>query len=292
MNRNPKWRPLQVNVMPYSPTQVIRPPSFSFGTLGQHLTRLMQFRDLLFALTLHRINVRYKQSVLGYCWAILHPVLLMLIYTVIFSRFVRVATDGMPYTLFAFSALLPWTFFSSGMSGATSGLVAHSHLVLKVYFPREILPLSYVFAALADFVLASFVLVTLMFYYGVSITANILWGIPAILTLTVFLTGLALFASAFQVRFRDVGMALPLVLQLWMFATPVVYSLASVPTKLRFLYDLNPMVGIVETFRGAVLHGVSADWGLLGDAFAVSAMVTIGAYVWFKHVEATFADII
>jgi lipopolysaccharide transport system permease protein len=278
--------------MPYSSAQIIRPPSFSFGTLGQHLTRLIQFRDLLFVLTLHRINVRYKQSILGYFWAILHPVLLMLLYSLIFSRFIRVSTDGMPYAVFAFSALLPWTFFSNGISGASIGLASNSHLLLKVYFPREILPLSYVFAAFADFVMASFVLTVLMVYCGVSITANILWAIPAILTLTVFLTGLALLASAFQVRFRDVGMALPLVLQIWMFATPVVYSLASVPAKLRFWYDFNPMVGIVETFRGAVLHGASADWGLLGGSFAISAIVTVGAYIWFKHVEATFADII
>jgi lipopolysaccharide transport system permease protein len=135
MSRNPGWRPLRVNVMPNSPAQIIRPPSFSLGTLGQHVTRLMQYRDLLFVLTLHRISVRYKQSILGYCWAILHPVLLMLIYTVIFSRFIRVPTDGMPYTVFAFSALLPWTFFSNGMSGATIGLVSHSHLLFSPLSP-------------------------------------------------------------------------------------------------------------------------------------------------------------
>jgi len=278
--------------MPKNPAQIIRPPSFSFGMLRQHLTRLVQFRDLLYVLTVHRINIRYKQSILGYCWAILHPALLVLIYTVMFSRFVRVPTDGMPYALFAFSALLPWTFFSNGMSGATIGLVSHSHLLLKVYFPREILPLSYVFAALADFLTASGVFAMLMLYYGVSVTINVLWAIPAILTLTVFLTGLTLLTSAFQVRFRDVGVALPLVLQVWMFATPVVYSLASVPAKLRFWYDFNPMVGIVETFRGAVLHGASANWTLLGGSFAISLTLAVGAYIWFKHVEATFADII
>jgi lipopolysaccharide transport system permease protein len=278
--------------MSYRPIQIIEPPSFSFGTLGQHLTRLMEFRDLLYTLALHRINVRYKQSILGYCWAILHPVLLMLIYTIIFSRLVRIPTHGVPYAVFAFSALLPWTFFSNGVSGATMGLVSHSNLLLKVYFPREIVPLSYVFAALADFVMASVVLAILMLYYGVSVTANIFWIIPAIVTLTMFLSGLALLVSAFQVRFRDVGMAMPLLLQLWMFATPVIYSLASVPKQLRFWYDFNPMVGIVETFRGAILHGASPDWGLLCGSFALSLAVTIAAYIWFKHVENNFADII
>jgi lipopolysaccharide transport system permease protein len=216
----------------------------------------------------------------------------MVIYTVIFSRFVQLPSRGVPYTVFAFSALLPWTFFSTGLSTATMGLVSHSNLLLKVYFPREIIPLSYVFAAFADFLLASLVLSILMLYYRVPITPRILWTIPAIATMTVFLTGLALLVSAFQVRFRDVGLAMPLVLQIWMLASPVVYSLASVPVKLRGWYDVNPMVGIVETFRRALLQGASPDSGLLGWSFAVSLATAFGAYVWFKHVEKTFADII
>jgi lipopolysaccharide transport system permease protein len=274
------------------PVQVIRPRSFSVWAIGQHLTRLMQFRDLLYTLTLHRISLRYKQSVLGYFWAILHPVLLMLIYTTIFSRFVKVPTDGAPYTVFAFSALLPWTLFSNGLTGATMGLPAHSNLLSKVYFPREILPLSYVLAAFVDFLMACVVLFLLMFHYGISPSAGALWAIPAILTLTVFLIGTALFASAVQVRFRDVGMALPLVLQLWMFATPVVYSLSSVPRSLRFLYDLNPLVAVMESFREALLHGAAPDWALLVESLSVSLVVAVAAYAWFKDAEVTFVDVI
>jgi lipopolysaccharide transport system permease protein len=274
------------------PLQIIRPPSFSILAMGNHLARLMQFRDLLRAMTLHRISVRYKQSLLGYFWAILHPLLLMLIYTIIFSRFVKVRTDGVPYAVFAYCALLPWTLFSNGLTGATLGLPANSNLLSKVYFPREIVPLSYVFAAFADFLMAFLVLILLMFHYGISLSFAALWAIPAILTLTVFLIGTSLITSAVQVRFRDVGMALPLLLQVWMFATPVVYSLSSVPRSMRFLYDLNPLVGVVETFLGALLHGAEPDWALLGKSFSISLAVIVVAYALFKHAEATFVDVI
>jgi lipopolysaccharide transport system permease protein len=274
------------------PVQIIRPPSVSILAMSDYLARLMQFRDLLRAMTVHRLSIRYKQSLLGYFWALLNPLLLMLIYTIIFSRFVKVRTDGTPYAVFAYSALLPWTLFSNGLIGATAGLPAHSNLLSKVYFPREIVPLSYVFAAFADFLMAFVVLILLMFHYGIPLSAGALWAVPAILTLTVFLTGTALIASAIQVRFRDVGMALPLLLQLWMFATPVVYSLSSVPKSLRFWYDLNPLVGVMETFRGALLHGAAPDWALLAKSLSISLVVTLFAYAWFKHAEATFVDVI
>jgi lipopolysaccharide transport system permease protein len=223
---------------------------------------------------------------------VLHPVLLLLLYTTIFSRLVTVPTHGAPYAIFAFTALLPWTFFSNGLSGATIGLPAHSNLMSKVYFPREILPLSYVLAAFLDFLIASVVLAALMFYYGFRLTASALWVIPAMLILSVFLTGIALFASALQARFRDVGVAMPLLLQVWMFATPVVYSRASVPQSLRPWYDLNPLVAIMETFRGALLHGASPDRMLLAECLAVSLLVAVVSYAWFKYVEATLVDVI
>jgi homopolymeric O-antigen transport system permease protein len=274
------------------PVQIIRPPSFSIRSIARHLARLMECRDLLYTMTLHRISVRYKQSVLGYFWAVLNPVLLLLLYTAIFSRLVRVPTNGVPYTIFAFSALLPWIFFSNGLSGATIGLPAHANLMSKVYFPREILPLSYVLASFLDFLIASLLLVGLMFYYGVRVTAGVLWVIPAMLMLTLFLTGIALCASVLQARFRDVGVAMPLVLQVWMFATPIVYSRASVPERLREWYDLNPLVAIIEIFRGALLHSALPDGGLLVKSVVVSLLVAVLSYVWFKHVEATLMDVI
>lgn len=272
--------------------QIIQPPSFSIRTTTQHLARLAQCRDLIFTMTLHRISVRYKQSVLGYSWAVLHPALLLLLYTAIFSRVVTVPTHDAPYAIFAFSALLPWTFFSNALTGATIGLPAHSNLMSKVYFPREILPISYVLAAFVDFLIASAVFAALMVYYKFHLTVNAVWVIPAMLILTIFATGTALFTSVLQARFRDMGMAMPLLLQLWMFATPVVYSRASVPQNWRRWYDLNPLVAIVETFRGALLYSVSPDLMLLTECLAVSLLVAIVSYTWFKHVEATLADVI
>jgi lipopolysaccharide transport system permease protein len=274
------------------PVQIIRPPVFLLWSIGGHLARLAECRDLLYTLTLHRISVRYKQSVLGYFWAVLHPVMLMALYTIVFSRVVKVPTQGAPYAIFAFSALVPLMLFSNGLSGATAALPANSSLLARVYFPREILPLSYVLAAFVDFVIACAILALLMFYFGVRVTAAGPWVVPALATLTVFLSGVALFTSAVEVRFRDVGMAMPLVLQIWMFATPLVYALGSVPKSFRPVYDLNPLVGVMDTFRAALLYGTSPDWVLLGKFMAVSLVVLAASYAWFKQVEGTFADVI
>ena len=274
------------------PIRIIRPPSFSPLNLLRELRGLWQYRDLFYTLTVHRIKVRYKQSLLGLAWAILQPLSLMLIYTVIFSVIARVPSEGAPYAVFAYAALLPWTFFSSALTNATQGLVNHSQLVTKVYFPREIVPLTYVSAALFDFCIASLFLVALFFYYGVSLTAYALWAIPILVLLTLLATALSLIFSVIQVRFRDVGVAMPLLLQLWMFASPVVYPLSAVPQRWRALYVLNPMVGVIENFRRAVLQGVEPDFQSLGVSAVVAAVVLPLAYLYFKRVEATMADII
>ena len=274
------------------PIRIIRPPSFSPLNLLRELRGLWQYRDLFYTLTVHRIKVRYKQSLLGLAWAILQPLSLMLIYTVIFSVIARVSSEGAPYAVFAYAALLPWTFFSSALTNATQGLVNHSQLVTKVYFAREILPLTYVSAALFDFCIASLFLVALFFYYGVRLTAYALWAIPILVLLTLLATALSLIFSVIQVRFRDVGVAMPLLLQLWMFASPVVYPLSAVPQRWRALYVLNPMVGVIENFRRAVLQGVEPDFQSLGVSMVIAAVVLPLAYLYFKRVEATMADII
>jgi lipopolysaccharide transport system permease protein len=216
----------------------------------------------------------------------------MLIYTVIFSRIARVPSEGIPYALFAFSALLPWTYFSTGLSSATNSLVTHVNLVTKVYFPREILPLTYVIAALVDFVVASVVLFGLMLYYDVSLTVNALYAIPTIAILTLFTIAVSLALCAIQAQYRDISVAMPLVLQFWMFATPVVYPLSVVPERWQPLYGLNPMVGIIESFRRAILQSAPPDFSLLSTAALLSAGLALIAFVYFKHVEATVADII
>jgi lipopolysaccharide transport system permease protein len=271
---------------------VIGAPSFSPLRLLGGIGKLAQYRDLLYTLSVHRIKVRYKQSVLGITWAILQPLSLMLIYTVIFSYIARMPSDGAPYAIFAYAALLPWTCFSNALTNATNSLVNHSHLVTKVYFPREILPLTYVIAAIFDFLIASTVFIGLMIYYHVPLTLNALYVVPIVFVLMVFTTAVALLFSATQVRFRDIGVAMPLLLQLWMFATPVVYPLSAVPKRLLPVYSLNPMVGLIESFRQVMLYGVVPDLSLLGIAALISTLLLVASYIYFKRVEATVADII
>src|SRR5260370_27830521 len=233
---------------PARPVKVIHPPAFSISTISTGLRTLVQYSDLLYTLSLFRLNVRYKQSALGWPWAALQPLALMGIYTIIFTRVTTVATGGVPYPVFVFSALLPWIFFSSTISSAVTGLVLYPNLLTKMYFPREIIPLSYLVASLADFCIASLILGGLMVYYKVSLTWHLLYAIPIVINLAAFAAAIALFFSAVQVRFRDVGLALPFLLQVWMFTVPVVYSLQSVPQRFRSLYLLDPVAAVVVGF--------------------------------------------
>lgn len=274
------------------PVKVIKAPSFSLLGLLGNLSALAHYRDLLYTLSVHRVKVRYKQSVLGLSWAILQPLSLMLIYTLVFSVIARVPSGGLPYAVFSYTGLLLWTFFSTAITNATTGLVSHSHLVTKVYFPREILPLTYVIAALFDLLVASSVLGGLMIYYRVQLTLNALYAIPIVLVLALFVVSLSFLFSATQVRFRDIGVAMPLLLQIWMFATPVVYSLSAVPARFRPLYMLNPMVGVVESFRQVILEGKPPNFYALGISALISLLLLPASYIYFKRVEATVADVI
>lgn len=274
------------------PVTVIRAPSFSPRALVAALKHLVHYRDLIYTLSLHRFKVRYRQSVLGIAWAVVQPLSLMLIYTVIFSRIARVPSENTPYALFAYCALLPWTYFATALSTATNSLVSHFNLVTKVYFPREILPLTYVFAALIDFVVAATILAGLMLYYHVPVTPLALYAIPIIVLLTLFAVAVSLMLCAVQVRYRDVGVAMPLILQLWIFATPVVYPLSVVPASWRGLYVLNPMAGIIESFRRVIVQGQPPAIDALAVSAIVSAVLLPIAFAYFKHVEATVADVI
>ena len=199
-------------------------------------------------------------------------------------------SEGAPYAIFAYTALLPWNYFSSGVANATVSLANHAQFVTKVYFPREILPISYVAAALFDFLVASTLLAGLMIYYRVPLTLNALYAIPIIAVLTCFALAMSLLFSATQVRFRDLGVAVPLLLQVWLFATPVIYPLSAVPERLRPFYMLNPMVGVIESFRHAILKGVAPDMGPLLFATVIAIILLVVAYLYFKWVEATMAD--
>jgi lipopolysaccharide transport system permease protein len=278
-----------------SPTRretVITAPSLSGRNLLSQISQFVRYRDLLYTLSAHRISVRYKQTLLGLSWAILQPVSMTLIFTVVFSFIAKMPSEGAPYPVFVYTALLAWSFFSSSLINATGSLVSHSQLVNKVYFPREILPLTYVVAALFDFIIASVVMAGLMLYYDVKLTVNVLYAIPIIILLAVFVTSMAFLFSATQVRFRDIGVAMPLLVQLWMFATPVIYPLSSVPIRLRSFYDLNPMVGIIHGFRQTVLQGMSPDFKLLSTSALATVIFLPLSYLYFKRVEATVADVI
>ncbi len=277
---------------PDRPVKVIRPPAFSIGTISTGLRTLIQYSDLLYTLSLFRLSVRYKQSALGWTWAALQPLALMGIYTIIFTRVTTVTTGGDPYPVFVFSGLLPWIFFSSTISSAANGLVLHPNLLTKMYFPREIIPLSYLVASLADFCIASLILSGLMVYYKVPLTWHLLYAIPIVVILAGFAAAIALFFSAVQVRFRDVGLAMPFLLQVWMFTVPVVYSLQSVPQRFRSLYLLDPVAGLIEGFRLVVIHGTAPDFRSLALSGAVTIMSLPLAYAFFKSSEATMADLI
>ena len=271
---------------------IIRPPKFSFANLGNDLRKLVRYRDLFYTLSVHRIKVRYKQSILGVSWAIIQPLAMVIILTVIFSFIVRMPSDGLPYALFVYVALLPWNYLSTSLTSSTNGLVNHAQLITKVYFPREILSLTYVVASLFDFLVASTVVVALLTYYRVTLTLNILFVLPIMLILTLFIIAAALVLSAVQVRFRDVGVAVPVVLQVWMFASPVLYPLTAVPVRLRSVYQLNPMVGIIESLRRVVLHGAAPDITVLSVSASISVVLLVVAYGYFKRVESTMADVI
>lgn len=282
----------QTSVPAARSTKVIRPPTFNPLRTLQHIDEFTGYVDLFVTLSLHRIKVRYKQSALGITWAVLQPVSLMLVYIALFSIVTQMPSEGIPYAVFVYCALLPWTYFSTAVSAATTSLVSHNQMVTKVYFPREILPLSYVVVGIFDFIIATSVLACMMIYYHVAISFVILWAFPILLVETMFIVALSLLFSAIMVKFRDLGFAMPLVMQLWMFASPIVYPLSKVPARFRSLYVLNPMVGVVENFRHVVLQRMMVDVPSLRISFLISAVLLVISYAYFKHQEATMADII
>lgn len=274
------------------PVRVIRPPAFTIATIFSGLQTLARYSDLFWVLSRFRLKVRYKQSILGWLWAMLQPLALMTIYTIVFTRVTTVATGGIPYPLFVLCALLPWIFFSSSISNAVHGLVLYPNLLTKMYFPREIIPLSYLAACLADFLIGCVILAAMMVHYRVPPTWNLLYAIPIVIVLAGFAAAIALLFSAIHVRFRDIGLALPLLLQVWMFTIPVVYSLQSVPVRFRRLYLLDPIAGLIENFRTVLLRGGRPDTTSLALSTAIAFACLAVAYAYFKSSEATMADVI
>ncbi len=257
-----------------------------------HLRELWHYRELLWSWTGREIKVRYKQSLLGAAWAIIQPLGTALIFTIIFSRFIHVPTDGIPYPIFSYAALLPWTFFATSVSLATDSLVRNMNLVTKIYFPREILPFASVLAGLLDFAIAALVFVGMAIYYHISFSWSVTL-LPLLLIIQVTLTlGVVLFASALNVFYRDIRFIIPLGLQLWMYLTPIIYPLSIVPERFRTLYLLNPMAGLIESYRRIIVRGEMPPLVEFVPAAAVSFLLFIAAYAYFKQAEQVFADII
>lgn len=278
------------------PITIFEPPALRRVRPLAALRQLRDHADLLHTLSLHRIKVRYSQSRLGILWAVLQPLAMMLVFTVMFT-FLRSAPGGdTPYPLFAYAGLVPWTTFASGLTNVSTALTSHASLLTKAYFPREILPLTSVFAALVDIALASLLLAALLIWFGVGLSWTALWAVPAVALLALFLLGLGLFLSALQARYRDVALAMPVLVQIWLFVTPVIYPLETVrgalPPWLFGVYTMNPMAGIVDTFRrGVVLHQ-GPDSQALVTATVLILLLVPAAYLYFKFTERTIADIV
>lgn len=255
------------------------------------LPEIWRYRDLLYFLTRRQVLSRYKQTFLGIAWAVLQPVLTMVVFSIVLGRLARVGSEGIPYPVFAYLGILPWQYFSGSVQRSTTSLATNAHLITKVYFPRVLLPVSASLSALVDFAVALVVLLVLMAWYGMAPSVSILLVIPLVLLAGAIATGIGLGLGALNVRYRDVSHAMPLVLQLWMFLTPVVYPVGLVPDRWRWLLGLNPATGIVESTRAAVL-GRPLDLVTLGTSIAVGiALTVVGAWL-FRRTERTFADLV
>jgi homopolymeric O-antigen transport system permease protein len=261
------------------------------GWRSLDLKELWAYRELLLVLTVRDIKVRYKQTVLGFLWAIIQPVMLTIVFSIFFGRLAQLPSDGIPYPIFVYAALLPWTFFANAIGASGNSLIASAHLVSKVYFPRLIIPLSSVGAGLVDFAISTGVLLILMAWYGVGWSLNLL-AAPLLVVGAVFVAlGVGTFLSALTVTYRDFRYIIPFMIQFWMFATPVVYPASLIPETYRWLLYLNPMAGLIEGFRSAFL-GRPFDIPALALSLSGALVLFLVGIAYFEKVERRFADII
>ena len=271
------------------PVTVIEP---SRGWVSLRLGALWRFRELLYFLIWRDVKVRYKQTLLGAAWAILQPLATMIIFSIFFGKLARMPSDGVPYPLFAYVALVPWTFFANGLTLASNSLVANQTLLRKVYFPRLVIPVSAVAAGLIDFGIAFVVLLGLAARYGVPLTVNMIWLPALVLLALVTALGVGLWFAALNVLYRDIQYVVPFLVQVWLYATPIVYPSSLVPERWRTLYAINPMVGVVEGFRWALL-GTGTAPGPMILVSGIAAVVTlIGGMFFFRRMEKTFSDVV
>jgi lipopolysaccharide transport system permease protein len=272
-----------------APVPVLRLEA-STSWVSLRLGQLWEYRELLYFLTWRDIKVRYKQTALGTAWAIIQPFLTMLVFSLFFGRLAKVPSDNVPYPIFAFAALVPWTFFANGLLQSANSLVMNTNLVTKVYFPRLAIPISTTLAGLVDFCLAFVVLLGRMAYYGLAPSPRILW-LPAFLLLALISAlGVGLWLSALNVRYRDIRYVVPFLVQFWMFGTPIAYPSSLLPEPWRTVYSLNPMVGVVEGFRWALLRTGTAPGPMILVSSLAAISILVGGAFYFRRMERTFAD--
>ena len=273
------------------PTTIYIKPSRGLAALN--LRDLWIYRELVFFMVWRDVKVKYKQTLLGMAWAVVQPVMTMLVFTFVFDRVANLPTDGIPYEVFSFTALLPWGLFVTALNQGSRSLVAHNNMVTKIYFPRLILPMSSVFAGLVDFAIAFVILIGLMIYFGVVPAWHLLWTLPLFLLLAIITAlGVALWLSAINVRYRDVNHALPFLTQFWLFATPVAYSFSALSENLQIALSLNPMTGVVNGFRWALLGAGNGPDITLWISVVISLLIFISGLFYFRSMEKTFADTI
>jgi lipopolysaccharide transport system permease protein len=259
--------------------------------LNLRLREVWHYRELLCFLGWRDVKVRYKQTVLGAAWAIIQPLFTMVVFSLFFGKLAQVPSDGIPYPIFAYAALVPWTFFANVLTQSSNSVVTSANLIKKVYFPRLIIPISSIFSGLVDFLFAFVVLVGLMLYFGIMPTSNVIF-LPLLVVLALITAlGVGLWLAAVNVKYRDVRHAVPFIIQFWMFSTPVAYPSSLLPEPWRTLYAINPMVGVVEGFRWALLDSNTAPGNMVLVSSLVSVLILVGGAIYFRRLEKNFADI-
>jgi len=270
------------------PTLIIRPPR---KWVPIDFQEIWAYRELLYFFTWRDVKIRYKQTGLGFAWAVIQPLFTMLIFSLIFGAFAKIPSDGIPYPLFSYAALLPWTLFAEGMTRSTNSMVANAPIMTKVYFPRLLMPISGIMSPLVDFCIAFSILIAMMFYYGFVPTVNVVF-LPLFLLLAIATSlGVGLWLSALNVQYRDFQYTVPFLIQIWMYASPVVYPASMLPESLRVLYGLNPMAGVIEGFRWALLGTTPPSAMILVSVGVVVVMLVSGLF-YFKKMEQYFADLV
>jgi len=270
------------------PTIIIQPTR---GWLSLKLRDIWQYRELLYFLTWRDVKVRYKQTVIGFLWAIIQPFLKMVVFSIIFGTLAKMDSEGFPYPIFLYAGLLPWQFFASSVDRSGESVVASANLITKVYFPRLIIPIASIGACLVDFAISFIILIILMLYYNVVPTLSIFMVLPLVLATTFTALGVGTFISALNVAYRDFRHIVPFFVQIWMFLTPVVYATRIIPENWRWLILLNPMAGIVDAYRSAIL-GKPFEWSNLGISMAIAVVIFLCGLIYFRKTERYFADIV